>query len=117
MTGGRFIIPNGRVARLTKRERVAFVSLCVATERGVTYFDVVAFDLDLVRELAENASVTVRGDLSRRKPTSGTTWTTELVARAIEAGDEALTPAAPARRASTTASAPSAPPDESDVPF
>ena len=89
-----FSIPNARVTRVHARELVSYLTLLAASDRqGMTiYFDVVCFATNGLAIPAEGASVSVTGTLGRRKPQTGTAWTTELVARAIEAGDEGVTP-------------------------
>jgi hypothetical protein len=114
----RFLIANARVVRINRREKVVFLTLLTASERGsgVDYWDVTAFRDCPTDAVQEGQAVTVRGSLSRRKPQEGSKgWTTELVARSVEAGDEALTPQAPA---SKSAAAPSQVMlDGDDVPF
>jgi hypothetical protein len=116
-TSARFLIANARVVRINRREKVTYLTLLTASERGsgVDYWDVTCFNDCPTEAAQEGQAVTVRGSLSRRKPQEGSKgWTTELVARSVEPGDEALTPAAPAR------TAPVAVPttvDNDDVPF
>ena len=82
------------MTRVTTRPKVSYLTLLAASDRQgmTTYFDVVVFATQGLAVPAEGASVSVTGTLGRRKPQSGTAWTTELIARAIEAGDEGLTP-------------------------
>ena len=89
-----FSIPNARVTRVTTRPKVSYLTLLAASDRQgmTTYFDVVVFATNGLTVPAEGASVSVTGTLGRRKPQSGTVWTTELIARSLEAGDEGLTP-------------------------
>jgi hypothetical protein len=111
----RFLVANARVTRITRREKVTYLTLLTASERGsgVDYWDVTCFRDCPTDAVQEGQAVTVRGSLSRRKPQEGSKqWTTELVVRSIEPGDEALTPVAPARTAQVAV-----PLDETDVPF
>ena len=107
-----FSIPNARVTRVTQRPKVSYLTLLAASDRQgmTTYFDVVCFATNGLAIPAEGASVSVTGTLGRRKPQTGTVWTTELVARAIEAGDEGSTPGG--RTAAVKASE-----DDSLIPF
>jgi hypothetical protein len=112
----RFLVANARVVRINRREKVTYLTILTSSERGsgVDYWDVVCFpDSVLGVPPMDGDSVTVRGSLSRRKPQEGSKgWTTELVARSVEPGDEALTPVQAARAAPVVV-----PLDETDVPF
>ena len=120
-----FAIPNARVTRVHARERVSYLTLLAHSDRQgmTTYFDVVCFATNGLAIPAEGASVSVTGTLGRRKPQTGTVWTTELVARAIEAGDEGVTPvqrgraAAEGAYAGGTAADLKASEDDSLIPF
>ena len=118
-----FSIPNARVTRVTSRPKVSYLTLLAASDRQgmTTYFDVVCFATNGLAIPAEGASVSVTGTLGRRKPQTGTVWTTELVARAIEMGDEGVTPVQHTKAASNPAYAGGTAADlkasDDDVPF
>ena len=102
-SSARFIIENARVTRTHGTGKVTFVSLAVAGFKAgsVEYHDVTAFASDGL-SFEDGQSVTVKGSISRRKPKDGErNWTTELIAREVQPGDENLTvamPAMPAKR-------------------
>lgn len=121
-TSANFSLPNARVTRVHARDRVAYVTLFCHAGKYPQYFDVTVFSVSGLTLPKQGDSVTVTGDLSRRKPQEGSRgWTTELVARAIAPGDAALTPATPPGRPGGAIEAhdrekPVAP-DTDDIPF
>lgn len=115
----RFIIENARCVRTHVCGKVTFITLLTAGYKAgsVEYWDVTTFSKDTTDQAPpDGASVTVKGSLSRRKPQDGSRgWTTELVARSIEPGDESLTVAMPAGK-KPVASTP-APEYDDQIPF
>ena len=110
----RFILENGRVSRVHSTGKVTFATVVVHGFRAgvLDYFDVTIFSDGPA--LAEGAAVTVKGQLSRRKPRDGgNKWTTELIAREVKAAEDELCPAMPQRAPREEVP----PPDDSNIPF
>lgn len=114
-SSARFLIENGRITRVNRLAKVAFVTVYAYAGQGGQYLDVT--DFALPENIGEGESVTIQGDVSMRKPQQpGGKWTIQLVARKWSVGKEELTPPLPAPR--STAPTEAAPPvDDSDVPF
>lgn len=110
-SSARFIIENARVVRVNRREKVAFFTLFAAGSKYDEYHDVTAFEG--ADNIGEGESVTVTGDLSRKKRKDSKIYDASLIARTWKPGDENLTPALPV--SGVRSSAP--PVDDSDIPF
>ena len=116
-----FVIRNARVTRVNVREKVTYVSLATSGYKAGTtdYWDVTAFNQSGLT-FVEGSSISVKGSLSRRKPAEGAkNWTTELIAREVQSGDENLTVAMPVPRSGGTRATGSQADTsaEDDIPF
>lgn len=116
-SSSRFVIENGRLTRINRRDKVTFLTVLASHAKGNQFLDVTTFAAPA--GLEDGQSVTIKGDVSMRGPgrndPPGTKWTIQLIAREFLPGDENLTPAMPQQKAAAKESAPAE--DDSSVPF
>lgn len=118
----RFKLENGRILRVNERPKVCFLTVLCMSGKYPSRYDVTVFEPPAF-PLEEGRAVTVSGELSMRKPKDeGGRWELQLIARRIEAGDDAKAPRpkrsteAPSQVRTAPRSEPAAP-DDDYMPF
>ena len=121
MTSRRFILLNARLVRVhtPPSGKVTFLTVVTQDREFPDYTDVTCFKGVDLTAVTEGASVTIKGDIgSSQAPKDGKfsryTSPYQFVARTVEAGDEALTPAVPVAKPKQDALAPAI---DDNVPF
>lgn len=88
----RFILENCRITRVKELEKVCFLTVSCQDGKYPNYYDLALF-VPPQTSLTVGAVVTIKGDVSKRKPKDGgKEWTLQLVAKDIQPGDASKAP-------------------------
>jgi len=115
-SNARFIFENARITRVTRREKVSWLTLYLTTGKFEQWLDVTCFE-GVSDNFGEGESVTIKGDVQLAKKKDGEKYGhLQCIARTILPGDESQTPALPTK-SGRAPNPESVPQDDTDVPF